>query len=1026
LCLQPWYYGYVNNFKNTKNMRRRLLSLFYLGLFSIGLLLNLSPPKAAAISETNIGAQASFWNAAENLRTFVSLSVQGGNTGLNGSSANTDSLRGGLANSSLISVASTIASARKTYFTSNDLLAQLGYTQSADGNWRTTDGPNALHQLEVLVGDKGITKNLPWGNFGSGTGIAPLHVQYYDLYQSFLQCGPKLPDQIFSRPGTQDNGASQGEPLWLYNPATKEVRQYIVATDTTLDPDRRFVGRGANLGESHVIQDQQNIDTSGKLIGSTDGGGRDDTLDSITCGRAKELLKYGQGLAQAYADAVAATDPSPDATLSSTGTSVGDAASAPQIDCGSGFNPLNWVVCPAIFGLNKITGIMDTIITQNISAGSSNGSSDPSNLFGANTTGDAYHSAWASFRTLALSLLVIAALVVIISEALGFEILSAYAIRKVLPRIFIAAIVIALSWNLMQFFVTFTNDLGHGVRSIIYTPFSQIPGAGALKLGDGGANIAVKVSTDAAILSLGIFGLLSFVATGALAIFTTFLVLIIRQVVIAALVIIAPVAILMFVLPNTNNLFKLWLNSFARGLLMFPIIAAFLASGRAFSAVASTQPGAFAKYIAFAAYFAPYFLIPMTFKLAGGAMGAVGGAINNRSKAYAGGLAKFRGGRRKKVMANTAARTRSGDLVKGTRFLPGSQRVASRVSRRAAGLTTGTKGHFGFGARGAAAMAIADGARVDDTLRNDANLREIANMDPANAVLANSGGTLEGAREAARDLFTKESGEYDSVGANKALAAARAVGINRSNAQAAYKTMMQNKARAVKQGDVQTLQRGIARLAGGGTDASGSINTVAAENLEHSTTFFGRSGGRGDLGGDWNSDKVQAMASVIQSKSPGTVSAQEALRQAVSMDGMGRTEVPDLLRGFTSGQMTQYTKTLENLYNSNDDGLREMAATRLLELQKNINYASGDNQGLINESLDRVIDMSDTVNGVDQQLASGGRAGRGLSTRDSQGNVGVLSGALLSRKARVYDQQNSMDPGAPGRSQPTPPQDGHG
>jgi hypothetical protein len=83
--------------------------------------------------------------------------------------------------------------------------------------------------------------------------------------------------------------------------------------------------------------------------------------------------------------------------------------------------------------------------------------------------------------------MVIAGLVVVIAQALGTELLDAYTLRKVLPRILIAAVGITLSWQLMEFFVTLTNDLGYGVRHLTSAPFGHL-GGDSLNLGSAAIN----------------------------------------------------------------------------------------------------------------------------------------------------------------------------------------------------------------------------------------------------------------------------------------------------------------------------------------------------------------------------------------------------------------------------------------------------------------------------------------------------------------------------------------------------------
>src|SRR6185436_18488033 len=71
----------------------------------------------------------------------------------------------------------------------------------------------------------------------------------------------------------------------------------------------------------------------------------------------------------------------------------------------------------------------------------------------------------------ALVLFVIVMLVVVISQAIGIGPFDAYTIRRLLPRILIAAILTTLSWFLCKLFINFTNDLGMGIKGLLYAPF---------------------------------------------------------------------------------------------------------------------------------------------------------------------------------------------------------------------------------------------------------------------------------------------------------------------------------------------------------------------------------------------------------------------------------------------------------------------------------------------------------------------------------------------------------------------------
>ncbi len=208
---------------------------------------------------------------------------------------------------------------------------------------------------------------------------------------------------------------------------------------------------------------------------------------------------------------------------------------------------------------------------------------------------------------------------------------DAYTLRKIIPRLVTAAILISISWPLLSFFVQLSNSLGFGVTYLIENPFNQL--SDMLKLG-GGPGAITTLLAGGAIASLGIVGLLSFVATAAIAIFIAYITLIIRQILVIGLIVISPLAIIAYVLPNTEKLFKLWRSSFTGVLVAFPIISMFIATGRVFSAISSQNENAVSQVIAFTAYFAPYFMLPLAFKMSGGVIGSVAGTVNSRGAGF--------------------------------------------------------------------------------------------------------------------------------------------------------------------------------------------------------------------------------------------------------------------------------------------------------------------------------------------------------------------------------------------------------
>ena len=347
--------------------------------------------------------------------------------------------------------------------------------------------------------------------------------------------------------------------------------------------------------------------------------------------------------------------------------------------------------------------------------------------------------------------MVIAGLIIVISQALGLEILDAYTLRKTLPRVIIAAIAITLSWPLMRFAVTLTNDLGYGIRQLIYAPFSSLSSNLNFDFGSGAKDLLIGGSITTAgavgggialwIYTGGVGILLAYVGTALLAILIGLMVLVLRQIVIIILMVLAPIAIAAYILPNTAKYYKLWWESFSKALIMFPLIAAFIATGRVFSQV-SLQTGSGSdpinRLIAIIAYFAPYFLIPLTVKFAGGALSNIGGLVNSRST----GAFKVLGNYRKGARKSRLERARGAGLYRKKDGIPGflnkvgfytlnaDEQVPYTLGAANGRLTKGKYNPLGIAGRAAFGRQASEmaGAKAGSLVEQNAKAVEKANL----------------------------------------------------------------------------------------------------------------------------------------------------------------------------------------------------------------------------------------------------------------------------------------------------------
>lgn len=318
---------------------------------------------------------------------------------------------------------------------------------------------------------------------------------------------------------------------------------------------------------------------------------------------------------------------------------------------------INWLVCTVIRAVNGLINQFDIIVRQQLE-------------FQSAALNDNYYQAWSAFRYIAVGLLVLIGLAMVISQMIGIGIFDAYTVKKVLPRIFIAAILITLSWTLCKIVIDLVAVIGGATRGLIYAPFG-----GAVAIQDKlnaviasntgvttGAFAGAAIGGAFLVATTNFLVILSLALPALLAVVLALILVILRQIVIVVMVIVSPLAVVAFILPGTDKAWKFWRENFFKALIMYPIIVAFLSIGKVFALV-TLQGGTDTMHeiIALIAYFGPYFAIPATFKLAGGVLGTAHGLINNKSSGLLDKNRKFRQGQR----AQTLADTRAGNRFKG-------------------------------------------------------------------------------------------------------------------------------------------------------------------------------------------------------------------------------------------------------------------------------------------------------------------------------------------------------------------------
>lgn len=400
--------------------------------------------------------------------------------------------------------------------------------------------------------------------------------------------------------------------------------------------------------------------------------------------------------------------------------------------------PLSWIACPIVTLVVKAVDFLEGAIIQALEV--------PPLSTGGEFAG--LHAAWAGFRDVANAFLVIIFLITIFAQVLPLDV-DPYMIKKLLPKLIAAAIFIQFSYFFVQIMFDISRVLAQGIETLIQSiPVGDVNGGvfgqsagnstatSALGLLGG---IAVGTAGAAAAFTAGtalIVPVLLLLLAGLISVVTLFITLQMRMIIIIIMTILAPLAFLAWILPNTENYFKKWITGLIKLLLMYPIIVFMVTSVNlissisygALQAMSGSEKGVaggasdITKIMISIIPIVVYFMIPMTFKWAGGIFATLSGAIQSQ------------GGRLSKRSMRAAgkslgeAKHKAGEALKDTGPLTrGDMKSPTKMFRRF-GARTASGNIFSFGDVGRrkikqaeqhAYSAVAES--IQDTLRGKNN-----------------------------------------------------------------------------------------------------------------------------------------------------------------------------------------------------------------------------------------------------------------------------------------------------------------
>ena len=250
--------------------------------------------------------------------------------------------------------------------------------------------------------------------------------------------------------------------------------------------------------------------------------------------------------------------------------------------------------------------------------------------------------AWVIMRNISNVAFIVAFLVIIYSQLTSVGI-SNYGVKKMLPRLVIAAVLVNLSFTICAILLDLSNIAGYafqdafmGIKNTISTvgentstwTWSEVISTalsnGALAVG------AITFTTEL---------LPMLVPAATLAGLTLLLILLImaaRQALIIILIIISPLAFVCYLLPGTEKWFKKWRDSFLTMLVFFPAFSVVFGGAQLAGIIiiqnAPGSNGAIMHVLGMLVQIIPLAITPLIMKLSGGVLGKFAGFVNDKNK----------------------------------------------------------------------------------------------------------------------------------------------------------------------------------------------------------------------------------------------------------------------------------------------------------------------------------------------------------------------------------------------------------
>ena len=256
--------------------------------------------------------------------------------------------------------------------------------------------------------------------------------------------------------------------------------------------------------------------------------------------------------------------------------------------------------------------------------------------------------AWVIMRNISNVAFIVAFLVIIYSQLTSVGI-SNYGVKKMLPRLVIAAVLVNLSFTFCAVLLDLSNVTGYafqdafmGIKNTIST-VGENTGVGwtwsevimlILSNGAFAAGAAYTISLGSELLPLA----LSAVVGIGLVLLLVLLIMAARQALIVILIIISPLAFVCYLLPGTEKWFKKWKDLFLTMLVFFPAFSVVFGGAQLAGILiiqnATGPNGGIMQILGMVVQVIPLALTPIILKFSGGVLGKFAGFVNDKNKGW--------------------------------------------------------------------------------------------------------------------------------------------------------------------------------------------------------------------------------------------------------------------------------------------------------------------------------------------------------------------------------------------------------